>query len=553
MYFAIGLSIFTLSLATNCRYAEGLTSKIRVDITCDNRLWFYADGQTIVQPNTPGSTNWRVTSHVSVPTDTKVYGIKCVDFGVVGGIIASMNDGSTTDGSWRCTNRQPSSGWLSENYDDSGWQSAHVIHTNNRPSIYWGVRKDISEKASWIWTNGWKGQDKTVYCRKVKTELPSKIKVDITCDNRLWFYADGQTIIQPNTPGSTNWRVTSHVSVPKDTKVYGIKCVDFGVVGGIIASMNDGSTTDGSWRCTNRQPNSGWLSENYDDSGWQSAHVIHTNNRPSMYWGVRKDISEKASWIWTNGWKGQDKTVYCRKVKSELPSKIRVDITCDNRLWFYADGQTIIQPNTSGSTNWRVTSHVSVPTDTKVYGIKCVDFGVVGGIIASMNDGSTTDGSWRCTNRQPNSGWLSENYDDSDWQSAHVIHTNNRPSIYWGVRKDISENASWIWTNGWKGQDKTVYCRKVKSVPAHWGTWGSWSTCSGGCGTAIQTRRRRCNGDSCPGSNQQTRRCAPFGQKATGGYMKLMPIGCFTGPRSHRPGPRLSGPTGRTGTRHSLT
>ncbi|KAK2145328.1 hypothetical protein LSH36_687g00015, partial [Paralvinella palmiformis] len=46
----IVLSTFILSLAVHCRYAEG----INVAITCVNRLWFYADGQTIIQPNTHG-------------------------------------------------------------------------------------------------------------------------------------------------------------------------------------------------------------------------------------------------------------------------------------------------------------------------------------------------------------------------------------------------------------------------------------------------------------------------------------------------------------------
>ena len=72
--------------------------------------------------------------------------------------------------------------------------------------------------------------------------------MDITCDNDLWFYADGQAIIDSNTPQQNNWRTTKHVSVSADTKVYGIKCVDRGVVGGIIASFGDGSKTDGSWR-----------------------------------------------------------------------------------------------------------------------------------------------------------------------------------------------------------------------------------------------------------------------------------------------------------------
>ncbi len=72
-----------------------------VNITGDNDLWFYADGQPIVDSNTPDYNNWRKTKHVSVPADTKVYGVKCIDRGVVGGIIASFSDGTVTDASWR--------------------------------------------------------------------------------------------------------------------------------------------------------------------------------------------------------------------------------------------------------------------------------------------------------------------------------------------------------------------------------------------------------------------------------------------------------------------
>ncbi|KAK2150672.1 hypothetical protein LSH36_396g06016 [Paralvinella palmiformis] len=253
--------------------------------------------------------------------------------------------------------------------------------------------------------------------------------------------------------------------------------------------------------------------------------------------------------------------VHCRYAE-----EINVAITCVNQLWFYADGQTIIQPNTLGGNNLAITKHVSVPPDTNVYGIKCADVGAVGGIIASMNAGTTTAGSdcvwivslrfsgavplstfnlWNkilccdmkragsqyssnntflfcpplCTNTKPDSGWLLESYDDSDWQSAHVIHTNNRPNSYWNLQIDISRKASWIWTNGWKGQDKTVYCRKAKT--AHWGMWSAWNTCSGDCTTAVQTRTRLCRGNSCPGSNQQTKKCVPFVQNEDCARCKL--------------------------------
>ena len=75
--------------------------------------------------------------------------------------------------------------------------------------------------------------------------------MNITCDNHLWFYADDQTVIEPTTAGAADWTDTNHVSVPSDTKVYGIKCDDVVLVGGIIASFSDDTTTDANWRLVN--------------------------------------------------------------------------------------------------------------------------------------------------------------------------------------------------------------------------------------------------------------------------------------------------------------
>ena len=56
-------------------------------------------------------------------------------------------------------------------------------------------------------------------------------------------------------------------------------------------------------------------------------------------------------------------------------------------------------------------------------------------------------------------------------------------------------------------------------VSAHWGMWSAWNTCSGDCTTAVQTRTRLCSGDSCPSSNQQTKKCVPFVQNEGSQYL----------------------------------
>ena len=78
-------------------------------------------------------------------------------------------------------------------------------------------------------------------------------------------------------------------------------------------------------------------------------------------------------------------------------SEIEVNITCAYQLWFYADDEEIIGSSMSDS-NWWTVRHAQIPINTKVYGIKCVNTGDVGGggILASFSDGTVTNGEdWR--------------------------------------------------------------------------------------------------------------------------------------------------------------
>ena len=69
-----------------------------------------------------------------------------------------------------------------------------------------------------------------------------------------------------------------------------------------------------SFRCTNTDPGQSWLSEAFDDIGWQVATKIFQNTGNVPSWNVRTDIDSDAEWIWTTGWHGEDKTIWCRKV-----------------------------------------------------------------------------------------------------------------------------------------------------------------------------------------------------------------------------------------------
>ena len=68
--------------------------------------------------------------------------------------------------------------------------------------------------------------------------------MSITCDDKLWFYADGQEVIGSSTAAYDNFRVVKHVQIPGNTTVYGIKCQNTGGKAGIIASFTDGTVTN---------------------------------------------------------------------------------------------------------------------------------------------------------------------------------------------------------------------------------------------------------------------------------------------------------------------
>ena len=98
----------------------------------------------------------------------------------------------------------------------------------------------------------WPSSAEAIYKKEALNNIISfisaPISVDITCDNSLWFYADGVAFVDETTPESGNWLATKHVVVPGGTKVLGIKCHDAGFLAGIIASFSDGMVTDASWK-----------------------------------------------------------------------------------------------------------------------------------------------------------------------------------------------------------------------------------------------------------------------------------------------------------------
>ncbi|XP_050413593.1 SCO-spondin [Patella vulgata] len=184
------------------------------------------------------------------------------------------------------------------------------------------------------------------------------------------------------------------------------------------------------------------------------------------------------------------------------------DATCDNQMSFYADG--VLYSNANDN-NWPRSSPVSIPGDTQVVAVKCVDQGVVGGIKLALSNGIKTDATWKCSAKYEK-GWNLPGFDDGAWENAILASYN------WGSNpSSLNGKAEWIWTSGYRGEDLIVYCRRVIVVNGGWSDWSEWRSygpCKACCGTGKikQWRSRTCTnpapgpgGAGCVGSSYQFR------------------------------------------------
>ena len=120
-------------------------------ITVDNTYELYFDG--VQQLNTPNQADWVTTDTVSLPVGTSLIAIVGHnEQDSDGGIIASTSDDSVlTNSRWKCSYNYTSS-WAAVDFDDSSWQGASEIAQNgDKP---WGIIKEISLNARWIWVGG---------------------------------------------------------------------------------------------------------------------------------------------------------------------------------------------------------------------------------------------------------------------------------------------------------------------------------------------------------------------------------------------------------------
>ena len=105
------------------------------------------------------------------------------------------------------------------------------------------------------------------------------------------------------------------------------------------------------------------------------------------------------------------------------------------------------------TSNWQYPDTLDLPCNARVIAIEGNDTGGVGAISASTDDGYIiSNTSWKCSNgRIP--GWQEVDFNDSSWKKA-VNNTSNHGSFPDAAKNIIRGDASWQWTQGFKGQDK---------------------------------------------------------------------------------------------------
>ena len=135
----------------------------------------------------------------------------------------------------------------------------------------------------------------------------------ITCDNDCKLFVDG--VKQAASAAElADWTKTTTITIEQGARVLAVEAEDRGVIAGILASMDDGTTSDASWKCS-RVSQTGWKSASFEeDGGWKAATEIGQNGVSP--WNVRPRIDGSAKWIWTSRYEGKnvDLKVYCRKV-----------------------------------------------------------------------------------------------------------------------------------------------------------------------------------------------------------------------------------------------
>ncbi|XP_050405246.2 hemicentin-2-like isoform X1 [Patella vulgata] len=146
-------------------------------------------------------------------------------------------------------------------------------------------------------------------------DVDSKIVAKATCDDDMYFYADG--VLMAN---DSSWTNLIQIDLPDNTTVLGVHCVDRGGYGGIYVTftLNKTYTTDSSWKCSAKFEEN-WSTPDFEDGKWNAAFSTYEPHH------------KRTNWIWTSEFHEGDRNVYCRKkIKVEPIIKSLLSNAVDN-------------------------------------------------------------------------------------------------------------------------------------------------------------------------------------------------------------------------------
>lgn len=144
-------------------------------------------------------------------------------------------------------------------------------------------------------------------------------------------------------------------------------------------------------------------------------------------------------------------SIYCMLYAGATQARVRCDDIANS---IYVDGQLV-----GNTTDWTHTWTYDIADDVKIIAVNCQNIGNWGGLIASFDNGLTSDNTWRCSSNNE-AGWYDEDFDDSNWNIAYVIEDNTSGNGGWNYDDDFPERAKWIWKDGNYYYETThSYCR----------------------------------------------------------------------------------------------
>ena len=118
------------------------------------------------------------------------------------------------------------------------------------------------------------------------------------------------------------------------------------------------------------------------------------------------------------------------------------------------DGQQL--PKAANDSDWKTTSTYHLPAGYQLLAVEAFDSGAPAGILASLDDGTVTDSSWKCSSVHE-ANWESVEFtESSNFKNATEIGQHGMEP--WGTMPRIAANATWIWT---AANDTLIYCRKT--------------------------------------------------------------------------------------------